>query len=89
MDIWDQVPPCASWNDQIDRSIDAEIAACPNRQAVFLYAAVSRAQAYHTGKSQMKNYLRNHGFTDLLPSEERKGTDPVTEDQITKQYKAA
>ena len=36
VDIWDQVPPCAYWNNQINRSINAETAACPKRQAVFL-----------------------------------------------------
>ena len=47
VDIWDQVPPCAYWNNQINRSINAETAACPKRQAVFLCVAMSHAQAIY------------------------------------------
>ena len=36
VDISDQVLLCAYWNNQINRSINAETAACPKRQAVFL-----------------------------------------------------
>ena len=37
MDFWDQVPPWAYWNNQINRSINAETAACPKRQAAFCF----------------------------------------------------
>ena len=37
----------------------------------------------------MKSYLRKHSFTDQLPSGKKKETDPITEDQIPKKYKAA
>ena len=44
MDIWDQVPLCAYWSDQIKTVYFVETAACPKRQAVFLRAAMSHAQ---------------------------------------------
>ena len=45
VDIWDQVPPCAYWNDQEKSVYFAETTACPKRQAVFLRVSMSHAQA--------------------------------------------
>ena len=102
MDIWDQVPPCAFWNDQINRSINAETAACPNRQAAFFARSNepcedrtddSRCEFAHIRmterNSQMKRYFRDYSFTSLLPSGEIKDAEPITEDKIQKKKKAA
>ena len=41
------------------------------------------------GKPQMKRDLRDHSYTNLLPAEEMKEKEMMTDDQILKTFKAA
>lgn len=80
MDIWDQVPLCAYWNEQIKTVI---------LQKLPLVREDRRFFCAEMEKSQMKRYLRGHSFTNLLPSGEIKETEIKTDDQILMNNKAA
>ena len=75
VDIWDQELLCAYWNDQIKQFIMLRLPLVRKDRRFF---------CMEMEKSQMKRYLRDHSFTNLLPSGEIKGAEPITEDKIQK-----
>ena len=79
VDIWDQVPLCAYWNEQIKTVI---------LQKLPLVREDRRFFCAEMEKSQMKRYLRGHSDTKLLPSGEINEKGIKTDDQILMNNKA-
>ena len=79
MDIWDQVPLCAYWNDQIKQLILLRLPLVRKDRRFF---------CAEKEKSQMKRYLRDHSDMNLLPSGEIKEPESITDDQILMNNKA-
>ena len=75
VDIWDQVLLCAYWNDQIKQFIMLRLPLVRKDRRFF---------CAEREKLQMERYIRDHSFTNLLPSGEIKGAEPITEDKIQK-----
>ena len=80
MDVWDQVHLYALWNEQTGNS---ELLKPP------LVRKDRRFFCAEMEKSQMKRYLRDHSFLNLLPSREINETEIKPNDQILINNKAA